>query len=417
MIDRTTRPQAAVDPDDLELRFYRALAERRISRRQLLEVAAKAGPVAALAPILVACGASATPQPSVAAPSVAPSVGGASPSAEASAPATPSPTPVGSPEGELNVYNWDAYIAEDTQKKFEDATGIKVHYDKFDSAETMLAKIRSDGKGAGFDVCYPTSVDVPPLVSEGVVQPLTQSLIPNAANLGAQWQNPGYDPNNDHSMPYMWWTTGFCWDSNKIKGDLTSWESLWNEAYRGKLMMLDDIRETFAVAAFRLGLDPNTKSEADLDRMLQLLEQQKPLVRTYTNDDIPTMTGGSTIIGHCWSGDVYQMSSDLPSVKYVIPSEGAVRGSDTMVVLSGAPHPVAANMWINFNLDAQISAANTNFIGYMGPNAAAMQYISKDILSDPTVNPDIATLDKLVELLDLGTDLDKYTTRWNQLKA
>ena len=58
-----------------------------------------------------------------------------------------------------------------------------------------------------------------------------------------------------------------------------------------------------------------------------------------------------------------------------------------MVVLSGAPHPVAANLWINFNLDAKVSAANTNFIGYMGPNAAAMQFIDKAILEDPTVNP------------------------------
>jgi spermidine/putrescine-binding protein len=181
--------------------------------------------------------------------------------------------------------------------------------------------------------------------------------------------------------------------------------------------MLDDIREVFAVAAFRLGLDPNTTSEADLDKMLALLEEQKPLVRTYTTDDIGVVTGGQAIIAHAWSGDVYQMTSDVPKIKYVIPKEGAVRGSDTMVVLSGAPHPVAANLWIDFNLDAHISAANTNFIGYMGPNAAAMAYISPDILADPTVNPDIALLDKLVELLNLGTDLDEYTKRWTALKA
>src|SRR5258705_2104010 len=181
--------------------------------------------------------------------------------------------------------------------------------------------------------------------------------------------------------------------------------------------MLDAIRETFAVAAFRLGLDPNTTSDADLDKMAQLLEEQKPLVRTYTTDDIGVMTGGSAIICHAWSGDVYQMYDDVPNVKYVIPTEGAVRGSDTMVVLSGAPHPIAANLWIDFNLDAHISAQNTNYIGYMGPNAAAMEFISPDILADPTVNPDIALLDKLVELLQLGTDLDKYTQRWNALKA
>jgi spermidine/putrescine-binding protein len=88
-----------------------------------------------------------------------------------------------------------------------------------------------------------------------------------------------------------------------------------------------------------------------------------------------------------------------------------------MVVLSGAPHPIAANLWINFNLDAQVSAGNTNYIGYMGPNAAAKEFIDPAILSDPTVNPDIALLDKLVELLELGPDEDKYTERWNALKA
>ena len=53
----------------------------------------------------------------------------------------------------------------------------------------------------------------------------------------------------------------------------------------------------------------------------------------------------------------------------------------------------------------------------MGPNAAAKAYISPDILSNPAVNPDQAVISKLVELLDLGADLDKYSKRWNALKA
>jgi spermidine/putrescine transport system substrate-binding protein len=411
MSERIDRPMVSAEDDDLEFAFYRALAARRISRRQLLEVAARVGPLAALAPVLAACSAAASPQP----PSVAPSTNSAPGSATPSA--SLEPTPVPTPEGELNVYNWDAYIGEDTVAKFTKETGIKVHYDKFPDAATMIAKIRSDGKGAGYDIAYPTSVEVPGLLEDGIIQPLKLDLIPNAANLGEKWQNPGYDPGNKHSMPYMWWTTGFCWDGDKIKDDLTSWESLWNQAYTGKLAMLDDVREVFAVAAFRLGLDPNTRDDADLDKMADLLEQQKPLVRTYTTDDIGVMTAKDVQICHAWSGDVYQMYDDVPNVKYVIPEEGAVRGSDTMVITSGAPHPIAANLWINFNLDAHVSAANTNYIGYMGPNAAAMQYIDKAILQDPTVNPDIALVDKLVELLQLGTDEEKYTQRWNALKA
>ena len=111
------------------------------------------------------------------------------------------------------------------------------------------------------------------------------------------------------------------------------------------------------------------------------------------------------------------MLSDKPNTKYVVPDSGAVRGSDTMVVLSGAQHPVAANLWIDYNLDAKVSAANTNTTYYMGPNAAALPLIDPSISGDPRINPAKAVLDKLVELLELGPDLDKYTQRWNALKA
>ena len=76
------------------------------------------------------------------------------------------------------------------------------------------------------------------------------------------------------------------------------------------------------------------------------------------------------------------------------------------------------NLWINFNLDAQVSANNSNYIGYMGPNAAAKQFIDPAILNDPTSTPSKAVLDQLVELVQLeGADLDKYTSRWTTLTS
>ena len=75
--------------------------------------------------------------------------------------ATPEPTPVPSPESELFVYNWDQYIGEDTVTKFQDQTGIAVHYDKFPDADTQMTKLRSDGKGGGYDVSYPASTELP----------------------------------------------------------------------------------------------------------------------------------------------------------------------------------------------------------------------------------------------------------------
>lgn len=398
---------------DLERILVRYLAEERLTRRQLLHRISVVGATAALAPIIAACGtseASASPAASSVSPTVAPS-------ASVEATTTPEPTPQPTPEGELFVYNWTTYIGETTEKDFEDKYGIKVTYDFFDTADTQITKIRSDGKGGGYDVTYPASTEIPGLVRDGVIQALDLSLIPNAKNLGPEWANPGYDPNNANSMPYMWWTTGFAWDPDKIKEDLTDWTALWDARFKGHLAMLDDVREAFAVAAFRLNLSPNTTNESDLDAMLQLLEQQKPLLRTYTTNDIQDLTSEQVWLTHAWSGDWGQMLTDKPKTKYVVPESGAVRGSDTMVVLSGAQHPVAANLWLDFNLDAKVSAANSNTTYYMGPNVSALALIDPTISGDPRINPDKAVLDKLVELLELGADLDKYTQRWNALKA
>jgi spermidine/putrescine-binding protein len=400
---------------DLERELYRYMLERRMTRRMLLEQIAKVGAFAALAPIIAACAgpaASASASASAAAPSAPPTP------STAAATATPEPTPVPSPESELFIYNWDGYIGETTQKDFEDKYGIRVKYDKFPDASTQITKIRSDGAGGGYDLTYPASTDVGPLARDGVIKALDQSLIPNMKNLGPTWVDPAYDPGNKNSVPNYWWTTGIAWDPAKVKEDVTSWAALWNEKYKGKLGMLSDQQEVFAAGGFRLGYPANTTDDAQLDAILALLQTQKPLLRRYTEDDIGDFTSGQLWMTQAWSGDWVQMTYEKENAKYVIPSEGAIRGSDTMVVLSGAKHPIAAHLWIDFNLDAKVSAANSNYIGYMGPNAAAQEFIDPAILSNPNLNPDAGVYADLAELVTLeGADLDKYTQRWLELTA
>ena len=96
------------------------------------------------------------------------------------------------------------------------------------------------------------------------------------------------------------------------------------------------------------------------------------------------------------------------NIVYYIPEEGGVRGSDTMVIFSGAKHPIAAHLFLNHLLDAQVSAANTNFIGYMGPNAAAKEFIDPAILGRPEPStPTRRSSTSSQELLDLPNAVDE----------
>ncbi len=387
--------------------FAGGLGGPPLSRRRFLGRMAAVGAGGAIVPILAACGGGATASPTVAPATATPG--------SSEAPASAEPTPVPTPEGELYVYNYTDYIGPDTIPSFEAKYGVKVTYDFFDTYETMTAKISTGN--SGYDITFATGVDVPGFLARNLVQPLDLSLIPNVKNLGAEWQNPAYDPGNQHSMPYMWWTTGFGYDTAKIPDELTAWEALWDERWKGKMAMLDDYRETFAVALIRLGYSVNTTSDAELDEALALLEQQKPLLRKYTADDIGDLSSGDVWLSHAWAADVSQVATEKDTVVYVLPSEGAIRGSDAMVLLAKAKHPVAANLFINHMLDAEVSAGNTNTVYYMGPNEAAKAFIDPEILADPALNPDQATIEGLQELLDLGPDLQKYQERWTKLRA
>jgi spermidine/putrescine transport system substrate-binding protein len=385
-----------------EVALRRYLYEQRLTRRDLLQRVSKVGAAAALAPVLAACGISGgggASSPSAAAPSAGASAGAA-------------PTP----ESELIVYNWLDYIGPDVIPSFEEKYPVKVQYELFDDIEVAYAKLGEDGNG--YDVSFPTSVDVPRFREAGTIIKLDKAMLPNLANLGPEWASPGYDPNNDYSVPYMWWTTGVAYDTTKVTDSPTSSTALWDERYSGHIAMMDDYQETFGLALAQLGYEVNTTDTSQLDEALELLRRQKPLLRTYSNDTVGTMVGGDVWIGMIWGSDLYQIQQENPNIAYYIPEEGGVRGSDTAVIYSGSQHPIAAHLFLDHLLDAEVSASNTNTIGYMGPNEAAKEFIDPEILADPGVNPTKAILDNLQELLDMPNEVDEeYLSRWQALKA
>ena len=392
---------------DIEQALIRYMVEKRLTRRDLLERIGRMGAAAALAPVIAACTGSGAP--------TSPSASAAAPSETASAEptSTPAPTPVPSPEAELSVYNWLDYIGEGVIESFEEKYPVKVQYDLFDDIYAAYDKLGTDG--GGYDISFPISVDIPAQIKTGNFLKLDKSLLPNIVNLGAEWQSPGYDTGNTYTVPYVWWTTGVGYDTSKVTDSPTSSKALWDPRYKDHISMMDDYQETFGLTLIQLGHSANTTDTAQMDEALALLKQQKPLVRTRTNDTVGVMTGGDVWIGMIWGSDLYQISQENKNIAYFIPEEGGVRGSDTMAIYSGAKHPIAAHLFINHMLDAEVSASNTNFIGYMGPNAAARQYIDAAILADPAVNPDKAILDKLEELLDLPNAVDEeYLNRWQQ---
>ncbi len=247
-----------------------------------------------------------------------------------------------------------------------------------------------DGKGGGYDVTYPDLDRHPGLSADGVIQPLDHSLIPNIANLGPAWPNPGYDPGNELLRAQLWWTTGYAWNPDKIAGrpdELGG--ALGPDAVTVTWSMLDDVREVFAVAALPARprrRTPPTPAELDADAGPARAAEAAPAEvhrRRHRRPDRAARSGsptpGPATGGRCSPTSPTRSTSSRPRGR----SAARTRWSSC----PGRQHPIAAHLLIDFNLDAQVSAATRNYIGYMGPNDAAQQYIDPAILERPAPQP------------------------------
>jgi spermidine/putrescine transport system permease protein len=154
------------------------------------------------------------------------------------------------PERVLNLYIWSNYIAPETVKKFEDRHHVRVNVDLYDTNEALLAKIQAGN--TAYDVICPSNYPIQILLAQDLLLTLDPSALPNLRHLDPALLDRPYDPGNRHSVPYVWGTCGIGYNRRKT-GPIDSWASLWDPRFKGRVLMLDDARETLGAALKRAG--------------------------------------------------------------------------------------------------------------------------------------------------------------------
>jgi spermidine/putrescine transport system substrate-binding protein len=172
--------------------------------------------------------------------------------------------------------------------------------------------------------------------------------------------------------------------------DVTGWELLWNEKYKGKILMFDNSRDAFGIAQYRLGYDVNTTDEAQLRECADLLAQQRPLVQQYVMDQIySTMENEEAWIGTYYAGDCMVMMENNPDLAFYIPEDqGFNLFIDAMCIPTCCQEKEAAELFINFLCEPEISGANMDYICYGSPISEARNYMDEYLAESEVVYPD-----------------------------
>ncbi len=300
----------------------------------------------------------------------------------------------------LYVYNWGQYIAEgddgslDVIAAFEEKyPDIHVEYSTYDSNEIMYSKL-SNG-GITVDVIIPSDYMVGRMRQEGMLLELNFDNIPNYQYIDESFRNMAYDPENKYSVPYTWGTVGIIYNTKYVDPeDVTGWELLWNEKYADKILMFDNSRDAFGIAQYLLGYSVNTTDEAELRACQEKLKEQKPVVQQYVMDQIfDYMENEEAWIAPYYAGDYLTMVEENPALAFYQPAEqGFNVFVDAMCIPTCCQEKEAAEKFINFLCDPEISAANLDYLGYSVPASESKQYMDPEMAENPVAYPSEETL-------------------------
>lgn len=323
----------------------------------------------------------------------------------------------------LNVYNWGLYISDgsddsvDVLEAFEELTGIDVNYTTYDTNESLYAKLKSGG--ADYDVIVPSDYMIGKMIAEGMLEPLDYSNIPNAANIGESYRGLDFDPGDAYSVPYTWGMVGLVYNTAMVEEAPTSWDALWDERYHGSVLMFNNSRDAFAIAAKKLGMSLNPTSTEEIDRIAEELKKQKSVVQAYVMDEIfDKMEGGEAALAPYYAGDAITMISENPDLAFVFPTEGTNYFVDSLCIPAGCKNKEAAEMFINYMCEADVGVANCDFIGYSTPIQTVWERLDDELKYSEIAYPSAEVLanTEVFNVLpdELNAAMDKA---WSDMKS
>lgn len=324
--------------------------------------------------------------------------------------------PMFSGKGEkLNIYNYSEYLDEKLVEEFEKETGIDVSIDYFNDGEELLSRMKMGV--TGYDIIVPTGYMVKIMKEQNLLARINYNNIPNYKYVTPLFKKLSYDTTGMYYIPYVFGFTGIVYNQKFIKDTVDSWTSLWNPAYKDKILMIDNMYESFWVAYKILGMKLNADT-SKLAKALDLMIKQKPLLKKYeSNATEAMMMNEEAWIAHTWNGLIARLNMYNPDFKLCMPKEGVVYWLDNMCIPASAPNKANAEKFLNFLYKPENSAINMRKIMYAMPNEEARKMLEPELQNNRILFPEMPSDNKIEILDDLG-DFNKYMDRaWTTLKV
>jgi len=312
----------------------------------------------------------------------------------------------------LYIYNWTYYIPDEVIKGFEQKFGVKVVYDVFASNEEMFAKLKAGG--TGYDITFPSGDYTSIMIKEGMIDKIDMNKVPNIANIDKDViAKIKFDPNLEFSVPYMMGAAGIGVNAKYIKDFKKDTSIFLRPEVKGRITLLDDMREVMALAEKELGFSVNTVNQEELNKTKELILSWKNNLQKFDSEAF----GKGFAAGEFWIVQGYAENIFLElddnmkkDVVFFIPEKGTGMYMDSMVILKDAKNKDLAHKFLNYIHEPESYAKICDFLMLPCMNVPAR--------SKTAVKPNYTIEDlKNCEFReDLGENLELYNKIWQDIR-
>ena len=324
-----------------------------------------------------------------------------------------------SAQDEAIVFTWGGYELPEFHQTYIDKHGMSPNFVLFGDEDEAFAKV-----AAGFrpDLSHPCSPLTKKWRDAGLTQAIDTSRLSNWPDIFPSLQDlEGTQFDGEQwFMPFDWGRTSITYRTDLVDIEEESLGLLWDERYAGRLAVIDAAGDTLAIAAIYAGIDPFNMSSEELDTVVDLLREQRPLLRMYTNDltsVAQALASGELVAALTWDDTAAGLKAEGIPVEFMKPKEGVLTWVCGLVLLKDAPNLDRAYDVIDAFIDPSAGQYLISEYGYGHSNAKSFELVSDERLAELGIPKDPTELLYSGVFFQLFKDYEKTITMFEEVKA